>query len=509
MTELPLFARAAAYGSKEAVCDPEGTLGYDELLERSRLGALRLLELGAAQRRDLEEARIAFLVPSDRSYPIVQWSIWRAGGIAVPLCTSHPEPELEYVLRDSGASVVVVAPELESRVGSLAERLGVRWIGTGDLEARESSAGLPELTLDRRAMIVYTSGTTGGPKGVVTTHGNLIAQIESLVSAWEWVAQDSILLVLPLHHVHGIVNVLLCALWSGATCRMMRGFDASGVWRSFGASQGSRGALSLFMAVPTIYRKLIDAWEAAPEEEREEWSRGAGGLRLMVSGSAALPVTVLERWEEIAGQRLLERYGMSETGMILSNPLHGERRPGFVGVELPGIEVRLRDGAAAPEESDEEVLEGELEVRGPGVFREYFGKEEATLAAFGPDGWFRTGDRVRLERGSYRILGRTSVDIVKTGGYKVSALEIEEVLREHPAILECAVVGLPDDTWGERIAVAAVCEGPGPTLEGLRAWAKERLAPYKVPTLLKVVDELPRNVLGKVVKPQVKLLFRA
>jgi malonyl-CoA/methylmalonyl-CoA synthetase len=260
------------------------------------------------------------------------------------------------------------------------------------------------------------------------------------------------------------------------------------------------------MAVPTLYRRLIEAWEAADDATRTRWSAGGRELRLMVSGSAALPVPTLERWEEITGQRLLERYGMTEIGMGLSNPLLGERRPGHVGQPLPGVEVRLVD--------DEErvVAEGDagqIQVRGPAVFGEYWRRPEATADAFADCGWFRTGDRGVVEGGAYRILGRESVDILKTGGEKVSALEIEDVLRTHPSVADCAVVGIPDPDWGERVcaAVVAAAGAPAPTSDALRAFAKERLAPYKVPKEVRVVADLPRNALGKVTKPAVKELF--
>jgi malonyl-CoA/methylmalonyl-CoA synthetase len=349
-------------------------------------------------------------------------------------------------------------------------------------------------------MMVYTSGTTGRPKGVVTTHANLESQVCCLIEAWGWVADDRILLVLPLHHVHGIVNVLTCALWAGGTCEMLPAFDAEAVWDRLGS-----GRLTLFMAVPTAYRKLIAAWEAAPAERQRAWSQGAARLRLMVSGSAALPVQTLERWRAITGQTLLERYGMTEIGMALSNPLVGERRPGSVGNPLPGVQVRLVDEGGTPVPVG---MPGEIEVRGGNLFLEYWGRPEATRDAF-RDGWFRTGDVAVVEAGAYRILGRTSVDIIKTGGYKVSALEIEEVLRTHPEVLECAVVGVADPEWGERVAVAVEVRSGGTLdLEPLQRWSKDRLAPYKIPRALRVVTALPRNAMGKVTKPEVAALFR-
>jgi malonyl-CoA/methylmalonyl-CoA synthetase len=350
-------------------------------------------------------------------------------------------------------------------------------------------------------MILYTSGTTSRPKGVVTTHDNIVAQITTLVDAWQWSAADRILLCLPLHHIHGIVNVVSCALWSGATCEMLPRFDANIVWERIASD-----SLTLFMAVPTVYTKLIAAWESASLLRQTLLSRACARLRLMVSGSAALPVGTLNRWKEISGHTLLERYGMTEIGMALSNPLEGERVPGSVGAPLPGVEVQLVDErgvAVAP------GMPGEIEIRGPSVFPEYWGKPEATRLSF-RSGWFRTGDMAVCEHGRYRILGRMSIDIIKTGGHKVSALEVEEQLREHPAIAECAVVGIPDSEWGERVAVAVVLnQNKALDEEHLRSWAKERLASYKIPSRLLTVEALPRNAMGKLLKPAVVSLFKS
>ena len=456
-----------------------------------------------AGRDDLAEARVAFLVPPGFVYVATQWGIWRAGGIAVPLAVSHPPPELEYTIRDSDVSIVVVHPDFAAVMRAVPLSPSTRTVTTTEAAGTAPRSLLPEVAEGRRALMVYTSGTTGKPKGVVTTHANITAQVTSLDSAWEWRADDAILLVLPLHHVHGIINVLACALWAGARCDILARFDAEHVWERI-----ARGDLTLFMAVPTIYGKLISAWEAAPPERRRAWSLGCAppGMRLMVSGSAALPVQRLERWREISGHVLLERYGMTEIGMALSNPLHGERRPGFVGTPLPGVDVRLVDDAGRTVPPG---AAGEIEVRGDTVFLEYWRRPEATAAAFRDD-WFRTGDVAVLESGAYRILGRSSVDIIKTGGYKVSALEIEETLRTHPAVVDCAVVGVEDAEWGERICAAVELRGGSGeslTLDALQRWAKERIAPYKIPRALVSVTVLPRNAMGKVTKQDVAKLF--
>ncbi|MEM7030014.1 MAG: acyl-CoA synthetase [Chloroflexota bacterium] len=493
---LELIDRAKQHWHNTAIIASEGSFTYQQLDEASTQVAATLLD-GEA---DLQEARVAFLTPRGFHYVTIQWGIWRAGGIAVPLCEAHPEPELAYVIDDSDVSIVIAHPEYQDKLQTIAKTKQVRFIVSDDLFRPEVTA-LPLLSPQRRAMILYTSGTTGKPKGVVSTHANIEAQVTALVTAWEWQETDHILNVLPLHHTHGITNVLTCALWSGATCEILLKFTPEDVWKTLAG-----GRLTLFMAVPTIYARLIAYWREASPDEQQRLSAGCGQLRLMVSGSAALPVSRLEAWREISGHTLLERYGMTEIGMGLSNALHGERLPGFVGTPLPNVQVRVVD------EDDKVVTagqSGELQVKGPNVFHEYFGRPKATAEAFS-NGWFRTGDMVVQKNGAYRILGRNSVDIIKTGGYKVSALEIEEVLRTHPDIQDCAVVGVPDEEWGECVAVALTSTSTSPlSLAELRAWGKERLAPYKVPSQLQILDDLPRNVLGKVTKPAVVKLFES
>jgi malonyl-CoA/methylmalonyl-CoA synthetase len=491
----PLLLNASLHRVRTAIVDNDGTYSYETLFQTSLQIAAALL----ADRDDLKEERIAFLITPGFPWVAVQLGIWRAGGIAVPLPLNTPAAELEYYISDTQAATLICDSANEAVAVAVSVRCGVALHAYDALISHETLLELPNVSAERRAMILYTSGTTNRPKGVVTTHANIAAQIESLVQAWEWRANDRILLCLPLHHVHGIINVVSCALWSGAVCEMLPRFDANAVWEAIASGQ-----LTLFMAVPTIYVKLIAGWEASSPGRRTELSQGAAQLRLMVSGSAALPVSTLERWKEITGQILLERYGMTEIGMALSNPYHGQRVPGSVGMPLPGVKVRLAD------EDGREVspgTPGEIEVRGPNVFLEYWHKPDATRAAF-RDGWFCTGDTAVVENGVYRILGRTNIDILKTGGHKVSALEIEEALREHVAIAECAVVGVPDPEWGERIAVAVVLrDGKALELEELRAWCKQRLATHKVPSRLLVLDSLPRNAMGKVTKRAVVTLF--
>ena len=487
-----IVARASAHGTRTAIFDRQGRHTYDRLCAGAAAVAARLLD----GRSDLDEARVGFLVTPGFEYVAVQWGIWLAGGIAVPLPLSHPPAELAYLIQDSAASIVVADAENQSAIEPLVNSAGARFFTSANLTNPTNFTNSTNLTNftnlppppSRPALIVYTSGTTGRPKGVVTTHANLTAQIESLVTAWEWTASDRTLLVLPLHHVHGILNIVSCALWSGAVLEMAPRFESESTWERL-----SSGELTLFSAVPTVYHRLIGSWDGAPAEVRESRSRGCRALRLMMSGSAALPRIVLDRWKEISGHVLLERYGMTEVGMALSNPLHGDRRPGYVGRPLPGVSAR--------------IVDGELQLKGPGVFSEYWKQPDATREAF-VDGWFRTGDAAVVEDGAYRLLGRASVDILKSGGHKISALEIEEVLRTHPAIAECVVVGVDDVEWGQRVCCAAELRPDARLdLEELKQWARTRLAPYKIPRNLACVSQLPRNAMGKVVKPEVAALF--
>lgn len=423
--------------------------------------------------KDPREKPIGILAPSSLEFAAALRGIWGAGAIAVPLQPHHPPAELEYLVQDSGLEEFFFAESC----AELASRLPAR--GIPITRGKGAAEGNPEP--NDAALMIYTSGTTSRPKGVISTYGSLYSQVASLTEAWKWSQSDRTINVLPLHHVHGLVNVLTCGMQAGAEIELVDKFDAALVWHRIAS-----GAINVFMAVPTIYVKLLDHWEKQAPETKSIWSASAKKMRLMVSGSAALPAPLSDRWLAATGHRLLERYGMTEIGMALSNPLGGERRVGTVGKPLPGVRVRL--------------VEGEIQVKGATVFREYWKRE---VDCFTKDGWFRTGDIAELdEKGYYRILGRASQDILKSGGYKISALEIESALLEHPGVKEVAVVGLPCETWGERVAAVYVGEEAD-----LAAWLKTRITSYKIPTVWKRVDLLPRNAMGKVVKPEVKKLL--
>ncbi len=492
VSQIPILKNIEGHGGKTAITDAAGDCSYRELLGMSRRAAGSLLKLSPAA-PDLKEQRVAFMLPKNREYAALKLAIWQAGGVSVPLCAGHPAKEIEYVIDDVLPLAVVSHPCFSETVEKICADRGVCFLRSDEAFVSDPSPSLPDIALSRRAMIIYTSGTTSGPKGVVTTHSNIDAQIRAMIETWEWSGSDSVLNVLPLHHLHGILNLLLCPLWAGARCEMMADFEPREVWNRF-----MRGGITLFMAVPTVYMKLAEFWDKSSPAGKKAMSGACCAMRLMVCGSAALTVRLLEKWREISGHTLLERYGMTETGMILSNPLRGERKPGFVGKPMPGVEAAIfdPDGKIA----DAGTM-GEIRVKGKNVFLEYWKNPEATRRAFS-GGWFKTGDiAVSDTDGDFRIMGRDSVDIIKSGGYKISALEVEREIAEKDGVKECAVVGVPSEVWGQRVvAVISLEDGESLTRDELTEWLAPRLARYKIPSGLKVMDGLPRNALGKVEK---------
>lgn len=491
---IKLIERASSNIRRIAIKSDYQNYTYDELLEKSKNVAIKLLN----GEKDLNGARIAFLVPASFQYASIQWGIWRAGGIAVPLCEKHPLPSIEYVLKDTNASIVVFSEEYEDLLTPLFNNNKIRFISSTEIGNQKGN--LPNVDMGRKALILYTSGTTGAPKGVVTTHKNIETQITALTTSWEWHKNDHVLNVLPLHHVHGIINMLSCALWSGACCEFLPKFSPKAIFDLF-----CKDEVNVFMAVPTIYFKLISYYNTLTGPEQELISTHLKKFRLMVSGSAALPVSVLEQWKEISSHTLLERYGMTEMGMAISNPYNGQRKPGHIGLPLPGVQIRLADENNEP--VTEVELPGEIQIKGANVFKEYWNKPKETIDTFTADGWFRTGDIAVLNEGSYKILGRNSIDIIKSGGYKISALEIEEVLRTHPKIIDCGVVGIPDLEWGEIIGASIIMEKNDLDIEELKEWINEKLPSYKTPKKYIIQNDLPRNVMGKVTKKDIKDLF--
>lgn len=410
-----------------------------------------------------------------------------AGIAAVPLNPKSGEKELGHILSDSAPSLVLAAPDDELPVA-------LKELERVDVDVTAPGAARPAEAADEEdpALIVYTSGTTGPPKGAVLPRRAVARTLDALADAWQWTGDDVLVHGLPLFHVHGLVLGVLGPLRRGGSVRHLGRFGPEGVTREL-----TDGATMLF-GVPTMYHRLA---QALPEDP--ELARALGGARLLVSGSAALPVHDHERIATATGRRVIERYGMTETLMNTSIRADGEARPGTVGVPLPGVELRLVEEDGTPIEAYDGETVGEIQVRGPNLFTEYLNRPDATAEAFTADGWFRTGDMaVREADGYVRIVGRKATDLIKSGGYKIGAGEIENALLEHPGVREAAVTGEPDADLGERIVAWVVPADPEtpPLLDELADHVARRLAPHKRPRVVHHLDALPRNDMGKIMK---------
>ncbi|MGB8941947.1 MAG: acyl-CoA synthetase, partial [Streptomyces sp.] len=410
-----------------------------------------------------------------------------AGVPVVPLNPKIGERELGHIVADSAPTAVLAAPgdELPAPLRAL-ERTDVTLTGGTTSPAAPPTEPGPESP----ALIVYTSGTTGPPKGAVLPRRALASTLDALEDAWQWTSDDVLVHGLPLFHVHGLILGILGPLRRGGSVRHLGRFSIEGVKHEL-----ADGATMLF-GVPTMYHRIAEALPADPG-----LAKALSGARILVSGSAALPVHDHERIAAATGRRVIERYGMTETLMNTSVRADGEPRAGTVGVPLGGVELRLVDEAGAPTADPREV--GEIEVRGPNLFTEYLNRPDATAAAFTADGWFRTGDMAVLDDDGYvRIVGRKATDLIKSGGYKIGAGEIENALLEHPGVREAAVTGEPDDDLGERIVAWIVPADPEqpPTDAELADHVAAQLAPHKRPRVVHHLAELPRNDMGKIMK---------
>jgi malonyl-CoA/methylmalonyl-CoA synthetase len=452
--------------------DDGGWLTAEELEHRTRTMAGRLTRVGL-----VAGDRLVLSGPTTRKLVIAYIAAIRLGLVVVPVNASYREREVAHIVADAApVAALVESPHLTAWIRrATRDEMPVLDL---DVAGPDGPPGqLDAVRTDAPALLVYTSGTTGTPKGVPLSHANLLSSASAVRIAWRWEPDDRLALALPLFHLHGLgvgINGTLCA---GASVVLRPHFAEGDVLDAILDHDAT-----LFFGVPTMYRRLAESRRAG------EFAR----LRLCVSGSAPLPADLFAAVEEASGQAVLERYGMSETVMNVSNPYDGVRRPGTVGFPLPGVEVRLSEGT------------DEIEVRGPNVFAGYLGHDEATVAAFTRDAWFRTGDVGRFDGDGYlEIIGRCK-DLIISGGYNVYPREVEDVFRIHPAVADIAVVGVPDSYWGEQVTAFVV--GDGSAEDTLRAWASESLAPYKQPKVFVFVEELPRNALGKVVAAELQAI---
>ncbi|MFE0734531.1 acyl-CoA synthetase [Streptomyces sp. NPDC058855] len=479
-----LIPALAAPSDRPALrCGPD-TLTYAELARTAgdlaaRIGGLERVAVWATPTARTAVAVVAALL---------------AGVPAVPLNPRTGERELAHILGDSAPGAVLAGPDDVLPPGLAA-------LPRIDVPAGAPAPGAPgaaprpgrdAIDPEATALVVYTSGTTGPPKGVLLSRRAVAASLDALAEAWDWTGRDVLVHALPLFHVHGLVLGVLGPLRRGGEVRHLGAFSVEGVARELGAGGGT-----MLFGVPTMYHRLADALPHDPA-----LVKALADARLLVSGSAALPVHDHERITAATGRTVVERYGMSETLMNTSVRPGAGPRPGTVGTPLPGVELRLveEDGTVLGADDGETV--GEVQVRGPNLFSGYLNRPEATAAAFDGD-WFRTGDMaVREADGTIRLVGRKATDLIKSGGYKIGAGEIENALLDHPGVREVAVTGEPDPDLGERIVawvVPADAAAP-PAASALADHVARLLAPHKRPRTVRYLDALPRNDLGKILK---------
>ncbi len=486
----PLLSDWADAGNRLALEDGTVSWSFADLAARAQRWRMGFAAAGLQ-----DGDRVAAWLDASAESIAAMLGVLAGGGCWVPINRRYREGELGHILADSGARWLVVGDdELPPVTGS------ATLVRLGDGPSAVTHAAAVEPSPDAAtSLLIYTSGTTGPSKGVHLPLAAVEAGIGALVRLWRFSALDRLSLALPLFHVHGLCIGVFGSLLSRSAITLHARFDPAQVVADI------EGGATVFMGVPTMYVDLLAHLKTHAQD-----AAILRRARLFTAGSAALRPDVLDAFEAATGHRILERYGMSETLITLSNPYEGPRRAGHVGGPVPGYEVRVVDDDGRDVTRDGT---GELWVRGPGLMRGYWRLPEATAAAF-TDGWFRTGDVVaRGDGDALRIVGRRSTDIIKSGGFKIATGEIEAVLREHPAVADAAVVGVPDDRWGERIAAAvelrAGLERPADLTEALVRRVRSRLADYKTPRQIAVVAALPRNALGKVVKPQLREMLGA
>ncbi|KAL1115049.1 hypothetical protein AAG570_007080 [Ranatra chinensis] len=616
----PVFKRAAEFADRVALRDARGEYTYGGLL-KSAAG----LSAQVAGQLSGDQRRVLIVCPNDATHVIAQWACWISGQIAVPVNPQYPG-YMEYYATDCDADLILTVPEHEAVVKDVAVKVGSKVHVITDADRKEALKPDDTCSTDEsqkvsvedvghansfyatsNALIIYTPGTSGSPKGVLLSFANLEARIQSLAQWWEMRSDDCFLHFMPLDHSQGLVDSLLCPLSLGAKCVLMKEFDPADVWVQMLAIEKSAvDCVNMLMATPSHYVRLIEKYDSSLSKSQRfvDYVRSSCSrrMRLMACSSPAVPNSMFYRWQDITGHQLLQSYSTAETGVVFSNPLHGVRTPdstektrrkqeiwttqqelktfnreqtikgtliesrassqkssvplsmppGTAGLPLPAVFVQVVDetdgevlaegshygtavmsgnrnkkparptfmnagkaskviggggGVDGVKDSSESAI-GLLEVRGEAVFRQYWRKPKATRKEFTDSGWLKTGEIVQY-RGVYSVLGQHQSDMVTTGGFRVSALQIELTLLDMPGVREAAVVALPDSTWGHKMgAMVVVKDGSGLTEKAVVDWAKGQLPEYAVPSAVRVVPDLPRNVVsGSVDKKEVVEAF--
>ena len=447
--------------------------------------------------------RVIFFIEKSLLAVVAHIALQKLGAVAVPLNPGFKRAEMEYLLNDADAALVLTEPDKEGLIAEINPHQKTLTVSIQNpyqaLEFfRSAPLSSPEVDIQSEdpALIIYTSGTTGKPKGAILTQQNLIHDAKNIINIWDISAKDVLCHTLPLFHIHGLCFALHTALLTGAHTLMLDQFDPSTVLQILSRKSADH-TCTMFMAVPTMYSKIMD--------DLDEGGLDVSHLRLLTSGSAPLPVREFERIKRIFGKEPVEREGMSETGMNFSNPIRGERKPGSIGLPLPGLEVRIVDPASINDV--EPGRTGEIWIKGPGISTGYWRKPEETQEAFA-DGWFRTGDLGKVDEVGYYYITDRIKHIIISGGENVSAKEVETVINALEGVIESAVVGIPDEKWGEKVVAAVVIKPEAElTSEKIQTLCTQKLHKWKCPKKVLFINEIPKNTMGKILKEEVKILF--
>ena len=493
---MPFLSKIVGHPAERiAIIDAEGEHSYGSIVQRARelAGALESSLKNHSGDYPVDESpRIAFLAGRRSSTVVSLLAIWLINAAAVPLDPLMSLPEWQWRLQDLDVGILLCPPEHRAEAHYLSQCTHVKLISTSQKSDDRAAERISHS--NNSALIIFSHQGGGRPVPVVHTFGSLLAQTRALIKAYRWQSKDRLLHVLPLSNHHGLVSALLGSMAAGSCCELMEAFKVEPIWQRL-----STGDITLFTAVPTMYHYLLDAWNKQDKARQARWLTGITKLRLAIVEPQPVSTNDLRQWEQITGHPLHFRYGIAECAAVLHSILSGAECRGVAGIAVSGVSLRLVDHDGH-ETSD---TLGELEVHSLQLFSEYFGNTALTRKSFN-HGWFRTGLLAIRNGEEFQLQGHRDLDVIKTGGYRVSALEIESILQGYPGIRECAVLGVPCDQWGEVICAFIVQNEHSVALPELKEWLAPLVPSYKAPTYLKVLESLPKNRLGAVDKQFLK-----